>query len=31
MQALDSFVLRSPQDARGQLGAILPVCLEFLR
>lgn len=30
-QALESFVLRSPQDARAQLGDILPVCLEFLR
>lgn len=31
LQALESFVLRSPRDARGQLGDILPVCLEFLR
>jgi hypothetical protein len=31
MQALESFVLRSPQDARAQLADILPVCLEFLR
>ncbi|KAI3438734.1 hypothetical protein D9Q98_001153 [Chlorella vulgaris] len=31
LQALESFVLRSPQQARSQLGDILPVCLEFLR
>ncbi|PSC76088.1 cullin-associated NEDD8-dissociated 1 isoform B [Micractinium conductrix] len=31
LQALESFVLRSPQEARAQLGDILPVCLEFLR
>lgn len=30
-QALESCVLRSPQDARALLGDILPVCLEFLR
>lgn len=31
LQALESFVQRSPQDARAQLGEILPTCLEFLR
>ncbi|KAL4425586.1 hypothetical protein ABPG75_009602 [Micractinium tetrahymenae] len=31
LQALESFVLRSPQDARALLGDILPVCLEYLR
>ncbi|PRW59351.1 cullin-associated NEDD8-dissociated 1 isoform B [Chlorella sorokiniana] len=31
LQALESFVQRSPQDARAQLGDILPTCLEFLR